>query len=88
MCHLAANKRTAAFSSAEETKHNSRNSREELWKISLPEETTEINKQQYFIKEVKYQKMYGVFFFEIEALLSLKNTWLPAIFFLDTKSTC
>ena len=31
--------------------------------------------------------MYG-FFFQIEALLSLKNAWLPPIFFLDTKSTC
>ena len=30
--------------------------------------------------------MYGVFF-QIEALLSLKNDWLPQIFFLDTKST-
>ena len=27
------------------------------------------------------------FFFQIEALLSLKNAWLPQIFFLDTKST-
>ena len=26
-------------------------------------------------------------FFQIEALLSLKNAWLPPIFFLDTKST-
>ena len=31
--------------------------------------------------------MYGIFF-QIEALLSLKNAWLPQIFFLDTKSTC
>ena len=30
--------------------------------------------------------MYGVFF-KIEAL-SLKNTWLPLIFLLDTKTTC
>ena len=30
--------------------------------------------------------MHGVFF-QIEALLSLKNAWLPPIFFLDTKST-
>ena len=28
------------------------------------------------------------FFFQIEALLSLKNAWLPPIFILDTKSTC
>ena len=33
--------------------------------------------------------MYGVSFqIKIEALLSLKNAWLPPIFFLDTKSTC
>ena len=31
--------------------------------------------------------MYGIFF-QIEALLSLKNEWLPQIFFLDTKNTC
>ena len=31
--------------------------------------------------------MYDVFF-QIEALLSLKNAWLPQTFFLDTKSTC
>ena len=31
--------------------------------------------------------MYGIFF-HIEALLSLKNAWLPPIFFLDAKSTC
>ena len=31
--------------------------------------------------------MYSVFF-QIEALLSLKNAWPPPIFFLDTKSTC
>jgi len=30
--------------------------------------------------------MYGVLS-HIEALLSLKNAWLPPIFFLDTKST-
>ena len=30
--------------------------------------------------------MYGVFY-QIEALLSLKNAWLPPIFFLDTDST-
>ena len=27
------------------------------------------------------------FFSQIEASLSLKNTWLPPIFFLDTKDT-
>ena len=27
------------------------------------------------------------FFFQIEALLSLKNAWLSPLFFLDTKST-
>ena len=32
--------------------------------------------------------MYGGFFFQIEALLSLKNAWLSPVFFLDTKSTC
>ena len=31
--------------------------------------------------------MYGVLF-QTEALLSLKNAWLPTISFLDTKSTC
>ena len=31
--------------------------------------------------------MYDVLF-QIEALLSLKNAWLPPIFLLDTKSTC
>ena len=31
--------------------------------------------------------MYGVVF-QIEALLSLKNAWLPPIFLLDTESTC
>ena len=31
--------------------------------------------------------MYGAFF-QIDALLSLKNAWLPPIFFLDTKITC
>ena len=40
------------------------------------------------LKNVKYKAMYGVFFFQIEALLSLKNAWLSLIFFLDTKSTC
>ena len=30
--------------------------------------------------------MYGILS-QIEAYLSLKNSWLPPIFFLDTKST-
>ena len=30
--------------------------------------------------------MYGILS-QIEAYLSLKNAWLPPIFFLDTKST-
>ena len=30
--------------------------------------------------------MYGVFF-QIEALLSLENAWLPPIFFMDIKIT-
>ena len=44
-------------------------------------------KELEFKTVVKYKAMYGVKFFYIEALLSLKNAWLPAIFFLDTKST-
>ena len=32
--------------------------------------------------------VFSCFFFQIEALLSLKNAWLPQILFLDTKSTC
>ena len=47
----------------------------------------EIIKQQLFWKAVKYKAMYGIFS-KIEALLSLKNAWLPQIFFLDTKSNC
>ena len=45
-------------------------------------------------KAVKYKAMYSVvvvvvfFFFQFEALLSVKNAWLPPIFFLDTNSTC
>ena len=31
--------------------------------------------------------MLGVLSPEVEAKLSLKNAWLPPIFFLDTKST-
>ena len=36
---------------------------------------------------VKYKAMYGILL-QIEALLSLKNAWLPQIFFLDAKNTC
>ena len=32
--------------------------------------------------------MYGVLFFQIEPLLSLKNSWLPQTVFLDKKRTC
>ena len=39
-------------------------------------------------KAVKWKAIYDVFFFQTEAWLSLKNAWLPPIFFLDTKSTC
>ena len=46
----------------------------------------EIIKEQLFSKKaVKYKTMSGVFFFQIEALLSLKNAWLPPIFFWDKK---
>ena len=45
-------------------------------------------KQQQLKKAVKYKAMYGVFFFHIESLLSLKNVWLPQILILNTKSTC
>ena len=44
-------------------------------------------KQQLFLKTVKYEEMYGVLF-KIKAFLSLKNTWLPPMFLVDTKSTC
>ena len=39
----------------------------------------EIIKPQLFGKAVKYKAMYGVFF-QIEALLSPKNSWLPPQF--------
>ena len=53
----------------------------------------EIMKQQYIIllKISKIQsnvQVYSNFFFQIEALLSLKNAWLSPVFFLDAKSTC
>ena len=40
------------------------------------------SKKQYNTKQCM------AFFFQIEALLSLKNAWLLHIFILDTKSTC
>ena len=44
--------------------------------------------KQLFKKNSKIQSnVWRVFFFQIEALLSLKNVWLPQKFFLDTKST-
>ena len=39
-----------------------------------------------FVKYFKYKAMYGVLS-QIEAQLSLKNAWLPPIFFLDAKNT-
>ena len=39
----------------------------------------DIIKQLLFYKTVKYKAMYGVFS-QIEALLSLKNAWLPPNF--------
>ena len=47
----------------------------------------EISKQQLFEKAVKYKAMYGVFF-QIDALFSPRNAWLPPFFFLDSKSAC
>ena len=40
------------------------------------------------INSAVYVKQCMVFLFQIEAFLSLKNAWLPPIFFLDSKSTC
>ena len=45
-------------------------------------------KATIILKSSKMQSNVWHFFFLIEALLSLKNVWLPPIFFLDTKSTC
>ena len=56
-------------------------------KLRLTTHFLEIIKQQLFKKLVKYKAMYGAFF-QIETLLSLKNAWLPPLFFLDTKITC
>ena len=47
----------------------------------------EIIKQQLFYKP-ENTKQCMAFFFHIEALLSLKNAWLPQIFSFDTKGTC
>ena len=47
-----------------------------------------IKQQLLFQEAVKYKAMYSIFFLPIEALLSLKNAWLPPVFILDTKSTC
>ena len=45
------------------------------------------NEATIILKNSKIQSnVWG--FFQIEALFSLKNAWLPLIFFLDTKSTC
>ena len=60
-------------------------------KLRLTMHFFEIIKQQFIIlKNSKiHLAMDGVLsFFQIEALLSLKNAWLPQIFFLDIKSTC
>ena len=44
------------------------------------------NHATIILKTVKYKEMYGVLF-KNEAFLSLKNAWLPPVFFLDTKNT-
>ena len=47
------------------------------------------NKATSVLKSSKIQShVWCLFFVKIEAFLSLKNAWLPTIFFLDTKSTC
>ena len=57
-------------------------------KLGVAKRFLEIIKQQLFQKTEKYKAMYGVFF-QIEAVLPLKNAWLPQnYFFLGTKSTC
>ena len=40
----------------------------------------EIIKKQQFLEVLKYKAMYGFFFYQIEALLSLKNAWLTPNF--------
>ena len=44
------------------------------------------NEATIILKSSNYKAMYGGFF-EIEALLSLKNAWSRLIFFSDNKST-
>ena len=44
------------------------------------------NSRTIFVKSFKIKAMYGVLS-QIEAQLSLKNAWLPPIFFLDTNNT-
>ena len=57
-------------------------------KLGVTTHFSEIIKATIILKRiVKNKAMYGVFF-QIEALLSMKNAWLPQNFFLDTKSTC
>ena len=46
------------------------------------------NKATIILNNSKIQSNVLRFFFQIEALLFLKNARLPQIFFLDTKSTC
>ena len=47
------------------------------------------NLQTIILKSAKKLKQCMAFFFyQIEALLSLKNSCLPPIFFLNTKNTC
>ena len=59
-------------------------------KLGVTTHFLEIIKQQIIVLasiNLKYKAIYGIFF-QIEALLSLKNAWLPPIFILDTKNTC
>ena len=55
-------------------------------KLGITTHFSKIINPQYEQKAFKYKAMYGVPF-QIKASLSLKNAWLPPIFFLDTKST-
>ena len=43
---------------------------------------------EIIMQSSKIQSNVWCFFFQIEALSSLKNACLPVIFFMDTKSTC
>ena len=60
----------------------------ENWGITTRFFLNIIKQQSVFQKNSKYKGKYGVFFFQIEALLTLQNAWLQQIFFLETKSTC